>query len=192
MKSKLIIFCVIISLFTACEKEHTEVIAKDSYIQYFQANIAGKPINIEGPIATNRDIFQGSWTILGNSDGTSNEMYTVNVKVPKDVLNTTISSILRFQIFDIKAREYLINSKNAFQKDFSTHIYLVTELGTSASKTFTTTESKTAFKISISKYEKPKDGSVPFVGGNLNGVLYNTRDLQDSIVIKDAAFEVRF
>ncbi|WP_316762069.1 DUF5025 domain-containing protein [Pedobacter aquatilis] len=192
MKSKLTIFCVIISLFTACEKEHAKVDPENGYIQYFKANIAGKTVNIEGPIATNRDIFHGSWTILGNSDGTSNEMYTVNVKVPKEVLNTTTSSKLQFQMFDIKAREYLLNSKNAFQKDFSTHIYLVTELGTSASKTFTTNEGKTAFKISISKYEKPKDGSVPFVGGNLNGVLYNAKDLQDSIVIKDAAFEIRF
>ncbi|WP_265800977.1 DUF5025 domain-containing protein [Pedobacter sp. MC2016-05] len=193
MKSKFIIFFLAICLsMIACKKENTDVPKEDSYKQYFQANIAGKPINIAGNISTPRNIFHGSWTILGNSDGTNNEMYTVNVQVPKDVLNTKIGSKLQFQIFDIKTGEYLLNSKIAFQKDFSTHIYLVTELGTAGSKTYTTDESKKAFKISILKYQKPKDGSVPFVGGNLNGVLYNTKDLQDSIVIKDAAFEVRF
>ena len=193
MKSKFIIFFLAICLsMIACKKENTDVPKEDSYKQYFQANIAGKPINIEGNISTPRNIFHGSWTILGNSDGTNTEMYTVNLQVPKDVLNTKIGSKLQFQIFDIKTGEYLLNSKIAFQKDFSTHIYLVTELGTSGSKTYTTDESKKAFKISILKYQKPKDGSVPFVGGNLNGVLYNTKDLQDSIVIKDAAFEVRF
>lgn len=193
MKSKFIIFFVAICLsIIACKKENADTAKEDIYIQYFKANISGIPINIVGNISTHRDIFHGSWTVLGNSDGTNNEMYTVNIQVPKEVLNTKINPKLQFQIFDIKAREYLLNNKVAFQKDFSTHIYLVTELGTSASKTYTTNESKKAFKISILKYEKPKDGSVPFVGGNLNGVLYNTKDLQDSIIIKDAAFEVRF
>ncbi len=179
-------------LLISCKKENTENQVKEPYIQYFMADLAGKPLDIKGSLSSNRDLFRGCLTRIGYGNGTSKEMYTVSVQVPKTILGTTIDSKLQFQLFDVQEKEYLLTSNRAFQEDFSTHIYLVTNLGMPNSKIYTAFDNKLPFKISILKYEKPNDGSIPFVGGKLTGVLYNTTDLQDSIIIKNGAFDVRF
>ncbi len=178
--------------FVSCKKQEVEVPAKQTYIQYFNANIAGQDLNIKNSIDENRNIFRGQLTGIGYGDGTQKEMYTVNVVVPKVLLNTSIDTKLQFQLFDIKKEEYQLSNSEHYKKDFASYVYLVTDLGMTNSKLYTTNESKPPFKITITRYEKVKDSALPFVGGTLNGVLYNVKDLQDSIQIKDGAFDVRF
>ncbi|MFD2289087.1 DUF5025 domain-containing protein [Pedobacter petrophilus] len=178
--------------FFSCEKNITETTIKEKYTQYFNANIAGQSLNIKGSIDENRDIFSGSWTGVGNSDGTQKDMYRVKVTVPRTFLNTTLDAKLSFQVYDIKPGIYLLSDAKAYQKDFANHMYLATNVGLENSNFYTTNEQKNPFKIEITKYEKPKDSSVPIVGGKINGTLYNIKNLRDSIVIKDGVFEVRF
>ncbi|WP_316799619.1 DUF5025 domain-containing protein [Pedobacter frigidisoli] len=179
-------------LLFSCKKDPAETTEKQPYVQYFKADVAGQSLDIKGSNSTNREIFRGSRTIIGDADGTQHEMYTVNVALQATVLNTTSPSKLQFQIFDIRPKEYQLANGDAYQKNFSTHIFLVTDLGRPDSKLYTTSAVKSPFHIVISKYDMPKDSGIPFVGGKLDGVLYNVKNLQDSIVIRNGVFDVRF
>lgn len=181
----------LVSLFS-CKKQTVEVPKNEKYIQYFKADIAGQTLDLKSSIDENRDLFRGSYTEIGFGDGTFKEMYTVNVAVPNTLLNTSIQSKLQFQLFDIKKGVYQLSNDDSYQKDFSSHIYLVTNLGMQDSKLYTTNEKKPPFNISITRYEKVKGSMIPFVGGKLNGVLYNVKDLKDSIVIDNGVFDVRY
>lgn len=183
---------VAVMLLFSCKKQKTEAPVKEPYIQFINVQIAGKYLEIKGSIDRNRDIFSGSWTGIGYGDGTQKEMYTVNVIVPNTFLNTTLASRLQFRIFDIEKKEYRLSGNDPYKQSFASSISLVTNLGLADSKVYTTNETKPPFKIEINRYEKPKGSGVPFVGGKLSGVLYNVKNLQDSIVIKDGVFDVRF
>ena len=176
--------------FLSCKKDKIEIPVKPVYIQYFNANIAGKDLNIKGSLGENRGVFRGSWTVLGYGNGTDKDLYRVDVAIPNRISNSS-SAQLSFQIFDIKQKPYTISSARAYLESFSSNIYLIVKSSTS-SYVYTTSELKKPFVVNITKYEKPKDGSLPFVGGKIDGVLYNTKNLQDSIVIRDGVFEVRF
>ena len=179
-------------LLCSCKKQNAEVPVKTPYVQFIKMQIAGQPLEIKGSIDQNREIFSGSWTGIGYGDGTQKEMYTVNVTVPKTFLNTTTDSKFQVRIFDIEKKEYLLSDSDPYKQSFASSIYLVTNLGSADLKVYTTNETKPPFKVQITRYEKPKDSGVPFVGGKLNGTLYNVNNLQDSVVIKDGVFDVRF
>ena len=176
--------------FLSCKKDKIEIPVKPVYIQYFNANIAGKDLNIKGSLGENRGVFRGSWTVLGYGNGIDKDLYRVDVAIPNRISNSS-SAQLSFQIFDIKQKPYTISSARAYLESFSSNIYLIVKSSTS-SDVYTTSELKKPFVVNITKYEKQKDGSSPFVGGKIDGVLYNTKNLQDSIVIRDGVFEVRF
>lgn len=178
--------------FFSCKKDKIETPVVEKYTQYFNANINGKPLSITGSMGENRNIFSGSWTGIGYNDGSQKEMYRVDVSIPNPVLNSTSNARLSFQIFNIQPKLYAISSAKSYRESFSTGIYLVSDLNLNSSKVYTTNEVKKAFQIDITKYERPKDGTLPIVGGKINGTLYNTDNLQDSIVIKDGVFEVRY
>jgi len=179
-------------LLCSCKKPNAELPAKMPYVQFIKMQIAGQSLEIKGSIDQNRDKFSGSWTGIGYGDGTQKEMYTVNVTVPKMFLNTTTDSKFQVRIFDIEKKEYLLSDSDPYKQSFASSIYLVTNLGSADLKVYTTNETKPPFKVQITRYEKPKDSGVPFVGGKLNGTLYNVNNLQDSVVIKDGVFDVRF
>ncbi|WP_175635205.1 DUF5025 domain-containing protein [Pedobacter ghigonis] len=183
---------LVVMLLFSCKKQKTEAPVKEPYVQFINVQIAGQNLEIKGSIDKNRDKFSGSWTGIGYGDGTQKEMYTVNVIVPKTFLNTTFDSKLQFRIFDIEKKEYKLSENDPFKQSFASGIYIVTNLGMADSKVYTTNETKPPFKVQITRYEKPKDSGVPFVGGKISGTLYNVKNLQDSIVIKDGVFDVRF
>ncbi len=186
-------FCLTAILaLSSCKKEIAQTQKKQEYIQHFNATVAGKSVRIQNSLNKDRIQFNGSWTGVGMGNGTQLEMYTVRVTLPKEVLGRADESKLRFQIFDIQRKEYQINGDKLYEKDFSTHIYLQNSVGKSNDVIYTTSSLKKPFKIEITKYELPKGSLVPIVGGKLNGVLYNTKDLTDSILIHDGDFEVRF
>ena len=176
----------------SCKKQDFKVSQKKTYIQYFKANVAGQTLDIKNSIDENRHIFRGQYSEIGYGNGIFKEMYTINVAVPKTILNTSIDTKLQFQIFDSGIGKYEISSSDSYKGSFNTHVYIVTDLGMPSGKTYTTHETKAPFNILITRYEKAANSALPFVGGKLDGVLYNVKDLQDSIVIKDGSFDVRF
>lgn len=65
---KYLLYLIVALFLVSCKKQKTETPIKETYPQYFRANIAGKSLDIKSSIDLNRKIFSGSWTILGYSD----------------------------------------------------------------------------------------------------------------------------
>ena len=110
---KITSFLFLSLLFFSCQKNIIETTVNEKYTQYFNANIADQSLTIKGSIDKNRDIFSGSWTGIGYSDGIQKDMYTVKVIVPRKFLNTTIDAKLSFQVYDIKPGIYLLSDAKA-------------------------------------------------------------------------------
>lgn len=180
-------------LFTACKKESiAEKPKKKEYIQFFDAQIGNQQVAIRNSIDNNRTIFRGNWTGVGNGKGQFTDMYAVDVQLPNEQSSGVKELKLRFQIFDIKKKKYQITGEDRFYKDFGTYIGLVKSLGNSNGVLYVPNVNKQPFEIEITKYEFVNGGGAPIVGGTLSGTLYNEKNADDFIVIKNGKFEVRY
>lgn len=188
----LIVCCSILSL--SCKKEAIPTEQKaEPYVQHFSANINGTSVSIKNTIDNNRGLLRGSWTGVGIGTKPMINMYTVNVLLPKAVPYMDYDSKLIFQIFDIKTGLNRITGEDDYYKDFGTFIAITRRTGDRSNDImYTANKQKKPFEVSISRYEIPKNSMTPIVGGTLRGVLYNTKNIQDSIVIDQAKFEVRY
>lgn len=187
---KTLLCFTILFIFYSCKKNTEQTEEKQEYTQYFNALIANKSIAIQNSHSKNRNLFRGSWTGVDMINGDQIEMYTVKTILPKEVLN--MNAELNFQIFDIKKKIYFINEDDIYKKDFSTHIYLKKHEDLNNETIYTTRKVKKPFEIEITKYEFPNESLIPILGGNFNGVLYNVKDITDSITIKNGNFEVQY
>lgn len=183
---------IVIGTFYSCKKESAETPKKQEHLQYFKATVDNKPVGIELPMGENRELYNGSWTGVGMANGEEKEMYTVHVALPKELLNSNRGSVLRFQIFDIKKKEYQISNDAPGPNNLSSHVFLWKDAGAEGETTYSTSSLKKPFKVEITKYESPYKSNLRTVGGKLSGVLYNTKNLMDSIVIQNGSFEVGY
>ncbi|WP_295767729.1 DUF5025 domain-containing protein [uncultured Mucilaginibacter sp.] len=172
---------------TSCSKTRVAKPQPEEFVQHFKANIAGKEISIENTRDRNRTQLTGQWTGLGNGDGTEKSIYTVDVILPADISPISAQARLRVQVENVKKGEFLITGEN---KDYPPYKSLISLRNSNIS--YSANTAKKPFEVEITRYEYPYGSMVPYVGGKLNGVLYNEKNLQDSIIIKDGTFEVRF
>ncbi|MEE1947089.1 DUF5025 domain-containing protein [Pedobacter sp. KR3-3] len=194
MKNSLLLSTVLTALlFTACKKDDiAKKPQKEEYIQFFDAQIGGQQVAIRNSIDKNRSVFQGQWTGVGNGKGETVDMYTVNVQLPNDKATDLIETRLRFQIFDIEPKAYQISGQVKYYETFGTYIGLSKKLDNGSWSLYVPQVNKKPFEVGITKYQFVYGSGVPIVGGTLNGTLYNEKNLQDSIVIKNGKFEVRY
>ncbi|WP_316753800.1 DUF5025 domain-containing protein [Pedobacter gandavensis] len=187
-----VILCLTIGFsLSSCTKEEVQQEEKKAFIQYFKANLGSQTMNVSNALKDDdRSQLQASWTGVDIAIGKQLEVYVVNVKLPKALLNTTKESHLKFQIYDIKKKQYQINVDDPYETDFGTFIYLVKNPGMDNEVEYTTSSFRKPFVLEITKYERPNGDIVPVVGGKLNGVLYNPKNLMDSVVIQNGDFEL--
>ncbi|WP_316821221.1 DUF5025 domain-containing protein [Pedobacter gandavensis] len=187
---KLLLCFIVLLICYSCKKEKAPTKEETEYTQYFNAVIGSKPITIQNSLAKDRNLFKGSWTGVGMSNGNQIEMYTIKAILPKETLKAHAE--LNFQIFDIKKNTYHIDNADFFEKSLSTYIYLKKYDDLNNEAIYSTDKTKKSFEIEITKYEFPNESLTPVVRGTLSGVLYNVKDLRDSITIKNGDFEVRY
>lgn len=190
---KIWLYLLIFLSFSSCKKEESKKEDNIEYIQYFSAKIGGKNIDIKNSINGDRFKLHGSWTGINNDEV---HVYQVKVNLPEE-RNEIVKyeTLLNFQIYDIERNKVNNIIDNEFyQNDFNSYIFLSkTMIDDDKNYTiYSPNTNKKPFKIEITKYQFIKDSLVPIVGGKLNGVLYNKKNLLDSVIIKDGIFEVRF
>ncbi|WP_316839797.1 DUF5025 domain-containing protein [Pedobacter gandavensis] len=176
---------------SSCKKESPVKEEKKADIQYLKATIDGQSISLQ-KTDNDRTVFYGSWTGLGMGNGAKIDIYTVDVNLPKASLSSTDVFRLSFQIYDVKKRKYEMEGDLSDRTDFGAYIYAVKKPDLGENVLYSTSSLKKPFHIEITKYEYPKNSLIPIVGGKFNGVLYNTKNLLDSIVVKNGEFEVRY
>ncbi|MBB2148262.1 DUF5025 domain-containing protein [Pedobacter gandavensis] len=174
----------------SCTKQEEQPLKKPEYKQYFNAEINNKSIQIQNNLFKDRENLTGSWTGVGMNNRDQIDMYTVRVILPKAQFPS--NSVLNFQVFDIKKKAYYLNDAAKYLERLSTHIFLAKNSGTDSTVLYTTNNLKKPFEIKITKYELLNDSFVPIVGGKLYGVLYNVKNMTDSVTIYNGDFEVRF
>lgn len=184
-----------IGLFTilglsSCKKQISEKAEEPIRVQYLKAEIGSQSIDIR-KTDNDRNLFYGSWTGVGMATGTQIDMYSVELNLSKVLLVSNEVSKLRFQIFDIKTKQYQIDHDFSFPIDFTTYIYMIKNAGGKNEVIYSTSRLKKPFSIEVKRFEYPNDSIIPIVGGKFNGVLYNTKNLKDSVVIENGEFEVR-
>ncbi|MCX2450124.1 DUF5025 domain-containing protein [Pedobacter sp. PLR] len=187
-----VLLCLMIGFsLSSCTKEQVQQEEKQAFTQYFKGTVGTQAINVRNTLRDDdRSQLQGSWSGLDIAIGNQIEIYTVNVKLPKELLNTTNEAKLRFQINNIQKKQYQINVDDPYETDFGTFIYLMKNPGLDNQVIYQTSSLKKPFNIEITKYEFPNGDILPMVGGKLNGVLYNEKNLMDSVVIQNGDFEV--
>jgi hypothetical protein len=192
MKSYYPYFIALLCLTSACKKESIpQKEEKQEYVQFFGAVINNNNINVLNTQSKDRWKLHGQWTGVGMGDGRQIPMYTVDVTLPKEATQDLYDPKLRLQLFDIHHGLFLLDGTNAYSESFASHIAIFKGSGNDF-KAYVAHPSKKPFAVEITKYEYPEGSGVPYVGGKLNGVLYNENNLQDSVVIKNGQFEVRF
>lgn len=195
MKSFYPYLFALLCFITACKKEPIPAKEeKQEFIQYFGAVINDVNVNIRNTQDKDRTKLHGQWTGVGMGNGQQIPMYTVDVNLPKEAPQDLFEPKLRLQIFDIHHGLFLLDGTNSYYESFASHIALFKRYGNGNNevKSYVAHPSKKPFAVEITRYEYPEGSGVPYVGGKLNGVLYNEKNLQDSIVIKNGQFEVRY
>jgi ferredoxin len=189
-------YCIALLLcVAACKKEAIpQKEEKQEFVQFFGAVINDTNINILNTQSKDQSKLHGQWTGVGMANGREIPMYTISVVLPKDTPQDLFDPKLSVQIFDIHPGLFLLNGANSYYEDFASHIVLLKRYGSNNGdfKAYVAHPSKKPFEVEITRYQYPEGSIVPYVGGKLNGVLYNEKNLQDSIVIKSGKFEVRF
>ncbi|MBC8986705.1 DUF5025 domain-containing protein [Pedobacter sp. N36a] len=187
---KLLLCFTVLLICYSCKKEIVQTKEETEYTQYFSAVIGSKSITIQNSLSKDRSLFKGSWTGVGMSNWDQIEMYTIKTILPKEALK--VNAELNFQIFDIKKNTYHIDKADFFEKSLSTYIYLKKYDDFNNETIYSANKAKKPFEIKITKYDFPNESLTPVVRGTLSGVLYNVKDLRDSITIKNGDFEVRY
>lgn len=184
---------------SSCKKEVAQSPQKQDYIQYFKGTINGQAVDIKTstdlanyPQCTNCDIesIAGDWT---GFPGVNKEAYKVSVVLANNNDGEPKMQRLIFRIFGIKKGEFTFTGDEDIYGATSSFAFVLKKSSLNDDGAFYTADpQKAPFKIQINRYEFEDGHGLPFVGGTLNGTLYNTTNRQDSITVKDASFEVRF
>lgn len=164
------------------------------FSQHFYAFINNKPITVHSSLEKNRDLFNGQWTGIGMPNGSNINLYKVNVVLPEEGSAGGLHSDLKFQIYNISKKTFLITGKDNYYNVTGTYIALKKQTGPAETdqKIYVAKPGKKPFEVQIITYESIKGSLVPLVEGKLNGVLYNVKNPLDSVVIKNGDFRVRF
>jgi RNA polymerase subunit RPABC4/transcription elongation factor Spt4 len=195
---RLFLIGLVITSLSACKQEQSPKPQNQKYVQYFNGSINGKDVDIKtqknstSPICDNCNVesIAGDWT---GYPSVNKEAYTVSVRLSKERSGDEKMPLLEFRIFDIKIKSFNITGEENIFDALSTYVVIVKKEKSKTDNTYYSPDpQKKPFEITINKYEFKPDSGLPFVGGKLNGVLYNTANRQDSIVIKDCNFEVRY
>ncbi|PYF77124.1 DUF5025 domain-containing protein [Pedobacter nutrimenti] len=187
MKSLLLSMFIIFTI-CACKKEHPipKPPPEKEYVQYFKGFISEKPL-----LVTQSGI-SGDWTGLSSVSAPDMEVYRVIVNLQETYAGRLQTSFLRFQLFNMKNRTFKISGHEPILDLRNSYIFLNKKLGPNDedAKFYTPNNLKKPFEINITRYEYLKNSGLPYVKGTLNGVLYNIKDITDSIVIRDGDFDV--
>ncbi|MBS7566582.1 DUF5025 domain-containing protein [Mucilaginibacter sp. Bleaf8] len=170
----------------SCSKKEAVEESTPEYVQFFKASVNGKPMAVENTMRKDRENLSGSWTGLGFASGEQKELYTISVALPSETKPSETAK-LRIHIWEVKEGTFTISNTIPNNLLTESHILLW-----KSNNTYTPNNHAKPFTVRITKYERPAGSSIPTVGGQLNGVLYNEQNSQDSVVIKDGSFEVRF
>jgi hypothetical protein len=191
------VFILFVLALSACKQEQTPEPSGD-YVQYFNGAIDGKKVDIKTATTVsyhpcencNVESVSGDWTGYGSIN---KDAYVVSVFLAKDKPNDAQMPKLKFRVFDIKPGDFKITGEEDIYNPLASYILIIKkEKAGEDNKLYAPNPQKHPFEIAINKYEFKPDSGLPFVGGKLNGVLYNTKNQQDSIVLKDCNFEVRY
>lgn len=194
-----IVFLIVIALVgISCEKTKKDGLEEDQsaqiFSQHFYAFINDKPITVHSSLEKDRANFNGQWTGIGMANGGNINLYKVNVLLPKEISKEGYTSDLKFQIYNISKKTFLITGKDDSYNVKGTYIALRKKTGPAETdqKVYAANTKKKPFQIKITNYETIKGSLVPSVEGRLDGVLYNIKNSRDSIIIKNGEFKVRF
>lgn len=194
-----IVFLIVLSLVgISCEKtEKTDPDvdhAAQTFSQHFYAFINEKPVTVHSSLEKNRSDFNGQWTGIGQPNGSKINLYRVNVVLPKDSSKEGYEANLKFQIYNISKKTFLITGKDDYYNVTGTYIAMKKKTGPGETdqKVYAANTKKKPFKIQITNYQTLRGSLVPLVEGRLDGTLYNIKNPLDSIVIKNGEFTVRF
>jgi hypothetical protein len=195
---RLLFISVFIIFLSACKQEQSPKPQNGEYLQYFNGTINGRKIDIKTQTSTtkvqckdcNIESIAGDWT---GYPGVNKDAYAVSVLLSKEAPGDDKMPLLKFRIFDIKPRTFTITGEDDIYDPLASYVVVVKKKKPDTDNTFyAPSPEKKPFEIAINRYEFKPDSGLPFVGGKLNGVLYNTTNQQDSIVIKNCNFEVRY
>jgi hypothetical protein len=195
---RLFIIALFPLLLSACKQEQTPAPQKESYVQFFTGAINNKRVDIKTQTTVtyqacescNIESISGDWT---GFTSINKDAYAVTVFLAKENPADAQMPKLKFRIFDIKPATFKITGEEDIYSPLATYIVLLKKGKTDAESTFyTANQQYKPFEITINKYVFNPDSGLPVVGGRLNGVLYNTTNHQDSIVLKDCTFEVKY
>lgn len=152
--------------------------------EYFEAMVDEKEVSVK-----NGDAGHFVSAQYGLDAGIKRYVLTINLN--KADLQKGKSVNLQFQLYDFKIGLYRISNQGIDNTPQENRIILVST-GNGTENTYAPRFDKPPFEIEISKIKYHNYSEVPAVSGRLNGILYNTPDFRDSLVITKGSFSSRY
>ncbi|WP_342644541.1 DUF5025 domain-containing protein [Mucilaginibacter sp. CSA2-8R] len=181
----------------ACKKQDSVSSGKQpaEFSQQLAANIAGKAVVLNNTMSQNREILKGMFTMFGDNGGQRRQMYNIDAAISALDGDINTKSTFRIQLNNVKTGIFDITGEDSVFQPL-TGSYAVLSIRSAANSyslvLYTASVKKQPFKVQVTGFEYPPYSSIPTVTGTFNGVLYNTQNIADSVIVKNGAFKVRF
>lgn len=190
---KEIIYCMIAATLlslTACDKNEEEPYVQDPYSTEF-GYIKGKLNGVEYNLQNDK-----SGTYISANGATYGEYYdterifrnhySTNIPMTKEQLFTGFKFGFSIHIAPVKTGMVTLKPLNSNLLD--SKVIFVDKRKDGEKKIYDSL--KQPMELRIDRADFSPDSSVPFIEGEMNGILYNEEDLNDSIIVENMCFGV--
>ncbi len=143
----------------------------------------------------NREILKGSFSVIRYAQGQTRQMYNIDVAIPALDGNISTKSRLKIQLEHIKPGIFNITGNDSIFQPLAGS-FAVLSIRTAANShtlvQYTASTKKQPFRVQVTGFDYPAYSSTPTVTGTFNGTLYNTQNINDSVIVKNGTFKVRY
>ncbi len=181
-----IIAAVLLSL-TACDKEEEAPAVPGAYswnFGYIKGRLNGTDFNLQNEDKPGGCYISTSGAAYSKDLITEEDAYGTNIPITKKQNELTYG----FSIHIAPVKTGMFEIKGFSHNRMESSVYFIDERNADEKKGYI--PMKQPLKLCISRADFSSDSSIPFIEGEMDGILYNEKNPNDSIVVENIQFGV--